>query len=169
MANLIWKFVFYLFIWEREKKGERERFVVLLLCSFISWLLYKTWLGIKPTTLAYRDDTVTTWAAQPQQQISFLCECQISYVKNYTGPGCIFSFRHVDRTGLSTFVQSDMGHVFRCPSPKPGVFTHDLSFLTEPELKFFAPRHLETTESSVWFLATSVFWESWHLHSWLSS
>ena len=55
-------FSFLSFSWfereEREREKEREKFVVSLMDSFISWFLYVPWLGIKPITLVYRDNTL---------------------------------------------------------------------------------------------------------------
>ena len=49
---------------ERERERERDQFVVLLIYAFIGWFLYVPWWGIEPTTLAYGDNTLTTWATQ---------------------------------------------------------------------------------------------------------
>ena len=44
---------------------ERERFVVLFIDAFISWMFYVPWPGIKPSTLAYWDNVLTNWTTQP--------------------------------------------------------------------------------------------------------
>ena len=58
--------------WERDRERERGRGREreILICrptiyALIGWFLYVPWPGIKPTTLAYGDDALTTWAIQP--------------------------------------------------------------------------------------------------------
>ena len=70
---------FFLLIWERETL--KHRFVVPLIYvkverliwfeerpeyapliyAFSGWFLYVPWLGIKPATLTYQDDALTSW------------------------------------------------------------------------------------------------------------
>ena len=60
---------FYLLILQRKEGSEKEKekhwFVVPLIYAFIGWFLNVPWLGIKPTTLMYQDDTVTSLAILP--------------------------------------------------------------------------------------------------------
>ena len=44
---------------------EEHQFVVPLIYAFFGWFLYMPWPGIKPTTLAYRDDALTNGATRP--------------------------------------------------------------------------------------------------------
>ena len=53
----------WIFFWERERR--KHRFVIPLIDAFIGWFLCVRWLEIEPTSLAYWDDAVTTWAARP--------------------------------------------------------------------------------------------------------
>ena len=57
----------YWFLERKEERGGglRERLVVLGIDAFIGWFFYVPSLGIEPTTLAYRDVTLTNWATQP--------------------------------------------------------------------------------------------------------
>ena len=42
-----------------EQVREKHQFVVPLISAFTGWFLYVAWLGIKPATLVYQDDTLT--------------------------------------------------------------------------------------------------------------
>lgn len=46
-------------------ENEKHLSVVPLIHAFLGWLLYVPWPGIKPSTLAYVDDTLTNWATSP--------------------------------------------------------------------------------------------------------
>ena len=48
----------------REGGARKEHQFVPLIYACISWFLYVPWPGIKPATLLYWDDALTTWATQ---------------------------------------------------------------------------------------------------------
>ena len=52
---------------EKERKGEREKhqLIVAHIYAFIGCFFYVPWQGIKPTTLAYPDNTFMNRATQP--------------------------------------------------------------------------------------------------------
>ena len=59
---------FLSFLYWVSREGEKHRFVVPLTCAFIGCLVvlfYVPWAEIKPTTLAYWDNTLTNWAIWP--------------------------------------------------------------------------------------------------------
>ena len=71
---------------ERKKGGEGERkkhwFVVPLIYAFTGWYLHVPWPEMEPATLAYQNNTLTTWATQPGHGtilfilfLSFLSSC----------------------------------------------------------------------------------------------
>ena len=63
-------FLFLKLIWEGER--EKHQFVVPLIYTFSGWFLYVPRLGVKPKTLAYRGDTLTTWAPARAPRHSWL-------------------------------------------------------------------------------------------------
>ena len=50
---------------EIEECRERNIDFCSTIYAFFGWVLYVSWPGIDPTTLAYWDDTPTNWATQP--------------------------------------------------------------------------------------------------------
>ena len=55
----------YWFFWERET------LIVPLMDALIGWFLHVPWLGIKPATLAYRQDALTIWVTLPGPRLAF--------------------------------------------------------------------------------------------------
>ena len=91
---------------ERWGGREKHQFVVPFIYALIGWFLNGLWPGIEPSTLAYRDGTLTNWATQ-------------------AGPGFIFSFssqfknksgfcNHCQFSGLSR--HHDDPHLLQQPS-----------------------------------------------------
>ena len=62
--------------WNGEGGEKENRFVVPPIHAFVGWFLYVTWPGIKPTTLAYWDDT---------NQLSYPARAQICIFKKRVG------------------------------------------------------------------------------------
>ena len=77
----------FIFNWfERERETDRHWFVVPLIYVFIAMCMCPVFRDWTPTTLAYRDDALTSWGIQPgaysffikvaTQHISFQCTTQ---------------------------------------------------------------------------------------------
>ena len=61
---LLFQFLFIDFR-EREEGRERETWICCSTYVFTGWFLCVSWLGIKPTTLTYWDNTLPNWATWP--------------------------------------------------------------------------------------------------------
>ena len=61
------------FFLEREEGREREkhRFAVPLIYAFIGWFLYVPSVGIEPTILAYRNNTLTKLSGKGKSPLIF--------------------------------------------------------------------------------------------------
>ena len=50
--------LFLMYSFESLKGGERHQFVLPFIYASFGWFLHVPWLGIKPATVVYQDDTV---------------------------------------------------------------------------------------------------------------
>ena len=112
-SHYFFKYSFLLIFRNREEGGrERERlfFFVPLIHAFIGGFLYVPWLGLEPTTFAYRDDPLTSWAARPG--LLQLLSVPLSFSSS-VGSSCEYSSVHLQRSQCAVNM---LGQEYQVPS-----------------------------------------------------